>query len=170
MEPKIVWEYGSHQPENGNNLDTIRQWWQKLQGQEVTWRQRLLTGDKSPEDLDWDPQRFDETFSIQKTDLRGITLYWTQPQDDRERNTTARKLELDRLRQQLFIYPQSQHQLVIRVAVPQIEYQTIELDNPEIAGATSEGHAIVIFRDETQQLEIKAKLSPERVKQLKQEL
>jgi hypothetical protein len=170
MQAKIIWQQGSNNPENGNNLATIKQWWTTLHDKKITWRQRLIpqTGDVSA--LDWEPQRFDEVFKIQTPQIRGITLYWRKPDTDQERSTTPRKLELDQDKQQLFIYPQSQKELVIRVSTPEIIYQKIEITNPQWQGTSVGENYILILRDERQKLEIKFTLTPANLDQLKQQL
>jgi hypothetical protein len=137
MQPKILWQQNSDNPENGNNFATIQQWWTSLNDKKIAWRQRLVpqTGDIS--ELDWEPQRFDEVFKLQTPQIRGITLYWRKPDTEQERSTTPRKLELDPHTQQLYIYPQSQKELVIRVGIPEIVYQKIELTNPQWQGTNA---------------------------------
>jgi hypothetical protein len=72
----IVWQDGSNNPDNATHLDTIRQWWASLQDQEIHWQQRLLPTDGDLSGLDWQPQRFDETFGINNPEIRGITVYF----------------------------------------------------------------------------------------------
>ncbi|MBD1896105.1 hypothetical protein [Coleofasciculus sp. FACHB-129] len=167
MQHKIVWEQGSNNPDNTNNFATIREWWASLIDNKITWRQRIIpqTGDAT--ELDWEPQRFDEVFEIQIPEIRGITLYWRKINEERERSTTPTKLELDTLRQQLYIYPQSQKELVIRVGIPETIYQKIEFKSPQLQFAAKEGeNHILTLRDTQQQLEVKAILSPENLRQL----
>ncbi|NEQ23335.1 MAG: hypothetical protein F6K28_30115, partial [Microcoleus sp. SIO2G3] len=120
MQPRTVWQQNSDNPENRMNFAIIQQWWTNLNDKKIAWRQRIIpqTGDVSQ--LDWELQRFDEVFKLQAPQIRGITLYWRKVDNERERNTTPRKLELDTQSQQLYIYPQSQQELVIRVGVPEI--------------------------------------------------
>ncbi|MBD2042299.1 hypothetical protein [Microcoleus sp. FACHB-672] len=168
MQPKIIWQMGSSNPDNTNNLDTIRQWWSTLAGKEISWRQRLIPPSGDVSELDWEPQRFDELFVVSSPQIRGITLYWRKPNSQDERSTTPHKLELDTRRQQFYIYPQSQKNLVIQVGFPEIVYQKIELKNPEIEYRQSDEKGIITLRDIQQQLEIKVALSPEKIAQLKQ--
>jgi hypothetical protein len=170
MQAKIIWQQGSDNPENGNNLATIKQWWTSLNDKKIAWRQRLIPQTVDASALDWEPQRFDEVFKIQTPQIRGITLYWRKPDTDQERSTTPRKLELDQDNQQLFIYPQSQKELVIRVSTPEIIYQKIEITNPQWQGTSVGDNYILILRDERQKLEIKFTLSPANLDQLKQQL
>lgn len=165
----IVWQIGSSNPDNTNNLALIRQWWTGLNGKEVTWRQRQLSPTVEVGGLNWDAQRFDEVFVLTTPELRGITLYWRKPDaPDQERSTTPHKLEFDQLRQQLYVFPQSQKELVIRVGVPEIVYQQVEVNHPQIQYDSP--RRILTVRDEAQVLEVKINLTPEQVNQLKQQL
>ena len=170
MQPKTIWQQNSDNPENGSNFATIQQWWASLNAQKIAWRQRLIpaTGDVSQ--LDWEPQRFDEVFKLQMPQIRGITLYWRKADSEQERSTTPRKLELDTNTQQLYIYPQSQKELVIRVGIPEIVYQKIEIANPQWQGTTAGENYILTLRDQKQQLEVKLTLTPENLAQLKEQL
>ena len=102
--------------------------------------------------------------------MRGITLYWQKPDAKEERNTTPYKLELDLLQQALYIYPQSQRAVVIRVALPQVVYQTVKITQPELTLLRSGEQAVLIVRDEAQRLEIQVSLSPEKLAELGQTL
>ncbi len=170
MEAKIVWQQGSDNPNNSSNFATIKEWWTNLNDKKIAWRQRIIsqTGDVSQ--LDWEPQRFDEVFKLETPQIRGITLYWRKPEIKQERSTTPRKLELDTHSQQLYIYPQSQKELVIRVGVPEIIYQKIALTNPQWQGSRAGEGYILTLRDKQQQLEIKLTLSAENLAQLKEQL
>ncbi len=79
MEQKTIWQQGSSNPENPNYLATIREWWENLNGKEITWRQRIIPQSGEVGELDWEPQRFDEVFAIANPAIRGITLYWEIP-------------------------------------------------------------------------------------------
>ncbi|MGB3240495.1 MAG: hypothetical protein WBB29_19545 [Geitlerinemataceae cyanobacterium] len=170
MERKITWLSGSNDPDNGDYLDAIRQWWTTLSDREVSWKQRMLPQEGNPEELDWESARFDEVFAIAAPELRGITLYWRKPGDSQERNITARKLELDRLQGCLYIYSQSQQQVVLRVALKQISYQTLELNHPQLTCFADGDRQVLRFRDPAQQMDVKIILSPEEVVHLKQQL
>lgn len=170
MQAKIIWQQGSDNPDNGNNFATIKQWWENLNGQKITWRQRLIPQSGDVSELDWEAQRFDEQFQLQSPQIRGITLYWRKSDTEQERNTTPRKLELDESRQQLYIYPQSQKELVLRVGVPEIIFQKIEIQNPQWEGTNVGENYILTLRDNPQQLEIKLTLSPANLDQLKEQL
>jgi hypothetical protein len=84
---------------------------------------------------------------------------WYKPGSEGTRNITATKLELDTIRQQLYIYPLAQSQVVIRVGKPQIVYQTFELQDPLIAGTSVGDNCILLLRDAKQQIEVKLTLS-----------
>ena len=170
MQQKIIWQQGSNNPENGNNFANIQQWWATLHDQKIMWRQRLIPQTEDVNALDWEPQRFDEVFKIQMPQIRGITLYWRKPDTNQERSTTARKLELDKLKGQLYIYPQSQKELVIRVSTPELIYQKLELKNPQWQGTNVGENYILTLRDEQQKLEIKITLSPANLDELKGQL
>lgn len=170
MQLKVVWQLGSSNPENATNLATISQWWSNLNGKEITWRQRMLPQSGSIEDLDWEPQRFDELFVINQPELRGTTLYWSKPDAPQERNTTVEKLELDTLRQQLYAYPQSQKGLVLRIAIPQIVYQKLDFTNPQIQVVSSGSACLVSFRDDVQKIEVRIALGADQANLLKQQL
>ncbi|HEY9652816.1 MAG TPA: hypothetical protein V6C95_19320, partial [Coleofasciculaceae cyanobacterium] len=111
-----------------------------------------------------------EAFKIQSPQIRGITLYWRKPDTDKERSTTPRKLELDESSQQLYIYPQSQPELVIRVGLPEIVYQKIAIKNPRWQGTRAGENYILTLRDNQQQLDIQLTLTPDNLTQLKEQL
>ncbi|WP_193196725.1 hypothetical protein [Nostoc sp. MG11] len=167
---KTVWQQGSGNPENPNYLATIRQWWTNLNGKEITWQQRIIPQNIQVDQLDWEPKRFDEVFVIAQPEIRGITLYWHKPDSSQERNTTPHQLILDSLRQYLYIFPQSQKELVIRVGLPSISYKTISITNPEYSYNPSGDNYILTLRDATQQIEVEVILSPENLKQLIRQL
>ena len=162
-----VWQYNSSNPDNATHLDTIRQWWASLQGQEIHWQQRLLSPDGDLSHLDWEPQRFDETFVIMTPEVRGITLYWFKPEQPQERNITPHKLELDIQQKRLYIFPQSQQQVVIRVERYQPPYQMIELTDPDLAVGKN---GMILLRDHQQLIEVKIILSLDRLNLLKSKL
>jgi hypothetical protein len=141
-----------------------------LNDKKIAWRQRIIpqTGDVSQ--LNWELQRFDEVFKLQAPQIRGITLYWRKADNEREGSTTPRKLELDTYSQQLYIYPQSQQELVIRVGVPEIIYQKIEIKNPQYQSTRNGENHIIILRDQQQQLQITLNLTPDNLAQLKEQL
>lgn len=170
MQVKLVWQQGSTDSRNAENFATISQWWTSLNGKEISWRQRLIPEIGAISDLNWEPQRFDEMFPIVTPEVRGITLYWHKTDSKDERNTTPYKLELDQLQQQLYIYPQSQRGVVIRVALPQVVYQQLKIAQPQLALTQSDGQSTLIVRDEAQRLEVQVSLSPEKLAELKQQL
>ncbi len=170
MQAKTVWEQGSSDPSNADKFAAICQWWASLNGQEITWRQRLIPESGNIADQNWEPQRFDETFAIELPEVRGITLYWRKPDSKDERNTTPHKLELDQLQQQLYIYPQSQRGVVIRVALPQVVYQQVKINQPQFTVLKTEGKSMLVIRDESQRLEIQVTLPPDQIAQLRQQM
>jgi hypothetical protein len=170
MQGKIVWQQSSTKPENPSNLAFISQWWSSLADKQVTFAQRLIPQSGEVDELNWEPQRFDEVFELKDPQIRGITLYWRKLDSEQERNTTPHQLLLDTRRQQLYIFPQSQTQLVIRVGLPEIAYQTIEMKNPQLEYSAANQNHILTLRDAQQQLELKVTLSPDNLNHLKQQL
>lgn len=170
MQNKVVWQQASGTPTSASDFAAITQWWSSLAGKEITWRQRLVPESGQVAELNWEPQRFDETFVIQSPNMRGITLYWQQPNVPDERNTTPHKLELDLIQQQLLIYPQTQRGVVIRVALPQVEYQKITIAQPQIAVRQMASRSVLTIRDESQLLEVVVNLSPETIATLAEAL
>lgn len=168
----ITWEQGSANPDNATNFATISQWWTAMDKKEIAWKQRLLSSSGQAKDLDWEPARFDEKFTLYTPQIRGITLYWRRETkaDAPEKNSTAAKLELDTLQQQLYLYPQSQKELVIRVGIPEIIYQQFVMNNPQIASVgTGEQHTLLL-RDTKQQIEVKVVLDAANLQALRAKL
>ncbi len=170
MHGKIIWQQGSGKPENLNNLALISQWWQSLANKDVTLAQRLIPQTGAIDEINWQPQRFDEVFEIQNPEVRGITLYWRKPDSPQERNTTPHQLILDTRHQQLYIFPQSQKQLVFRVTLPQIVYETIEMKNPQLEYSLVGENHLLTLRDSEQKLEVKVTLDPDSFSQMKEKL
>lgn len=166
----IIWEQGSNNPENADNFAIIKQWFTNLNSKEITWKQRLLPPNGDRREIEWEAQRFDEKFIIFNSDIRGITLYWQKPDAPQERNTTPSKLELDTVKEQLYVYPKSQKDVVIRLAVPEIVYQKFQTINPQIEVSRLNENYVLILRDEKQQIEVKVALTPEKIDQLKEQL
>jgi hypothetical protein len=170
MQLTTVWQQGSANLDNPNNFAMIQQWFATLNGKEITWRQRLIPPTADVREIDWESQRFDEIFTVSNPEIRGITLYWRKSDSQQERSITPHKLELDKLHQQLYIYPQSQKEVVIRVGIPQITYQQIELNNPELQYSKNDNAHILTLRDTNQFLEIKVTLSAETIDLLKNQI
>ncbi|HAG79606.1 MAG TPA: hypothetical protein DCL61_00230 [Cyanobacteria bacterium UBA12227] len=170
MEPQIIWQQNSDNPDNGTNLAKIAKFWSNLQGRKIAWRQRLIPKTENINEIDWESQRFDEEFKLQTSEIRGITLYWRKADSDREVSTTPHKLELDLQQLQLYIYPQSQKELVIRVGIPEVVYQKIEITNPLWEITRSGENYSLILRDKQQQIEVKVILSPDNRDKLKEQL
>jgi hypothetical protein len=166
MSNKIIWQQGSNNPNNQLNFDQIGNWWRDLRGKKITFAQRIIPSNKNINDIDWEEKRFDETFILTSSDIRGITLYWQKIEDKEERNLTASKLELDLDQQQLYIYSASQKQVIIRVNIPQIKYQLIDLNNPQIAANMQGENCILLLQDQQKKIEVKINLSPEKITDL----
>lgn len=162
----LIWQHNSSQSDNGDNLKAIAVWWSELGGKEVAWQQRLIPSSGNLNELDWQPQKFDEQLVLATPEVRGITLYWRNNQVTEERNITPSKLELDPSKQRLYVFPQSQSQVVISVSLPVTVYQKINLLNPQIAATIKNGQGIILFRDETEKLEVKVTLSQAQINQL----
>jgi hypothetical protein len=165
MQLKIVWQSDSNNPENADNLDNISQWWTNLNGKEISWVERLIPQIGGQSEIHWQPQRFDETFVIVNPEIRDDTLIWHKSDSPVERNTTVYKLELDNLQQQLYVYPQLESEVVIRIGIPEVKYQTLDLNNPEIALGEDN---ILLLWDADLELEVKIALSNENMVKLKE--
>ena len=165
MSNNLIWQQNSGDPNNQENMDAIAQWWSQLAGTEIVWQQRLLPPSGEVEDLDWQPQKFDEKLILGAPQVKGITLYWRNKGID-ERNITPDKLELNLAKQRLYIFPQSQSQVVISVSVPVAVYQKINLLEPQIAATIKGDQGIILLRDETEKLEIKVTLNEIQISQL----
>ncbi len=166
----LVWQQNSLDLSNADSLNAIAQWWSDLNGKEVSWQQRLIPPSKDLRDIDWQPQKFDEKFILQATQLKGITLYWRNEKIADERNITPFKMQLDLIQQQLLVVPQSQSQVAINISLPGIVYQKVNLINPQIAATTKDGGGIILLRDETQKLEIRVTLDREQLDLLRDRL
>jgi hypothetical protein len=165
METLIQWSANSNDPDAEAKLQRITEWWQNLAGQEVIWQQREVAPTQSASDLDWQPQKFDEKFALQSPTLKGITLYWRKPDqlpDQSDRNLTVNALELDLLNQTLIATPASGRNYLIKVTVPKIVFQNIQLTDPQIGVLKQpSGSAVILLRDEAQRLEVQITLSAE---------
>ncbi len=165
MQLKIVWQSGINNQENTDNLHSISQWWTNLNGKEIVWVERMIPQIGGMSEIHWQPQRFDETFMIVNPEIRTDTLYWQKPDSALERNSTVQKLELDNLQQQLYLYPQLEPDMVIRIGIPEVKYQTLEIKNVEIALGEDN---IMLLWDPEQELELKIALSSENIVKLKE--
>jgi hypothetical protein len=165
MVTPLLWQSANLNPDNRENFQIINQWWQDLNLKEIFWQQRLIPENGRIDDINWDSQNFDEKFMIQMPQVRGITLYWHKSTFADERSMTPKQLILDREQEQLYIYPQSQSNLVIRVTKPHLVYQKIELKNPLMVGKKSASEYILLVRDKEQQIEVKINLSPDNYRQ-----
>ena len=162
----LIWQQNSSDLCNADNLKAIAQWWSSLAGKEVVWQQRLISGGQNLQDIDWQPQKFDEKLTLQTPQIKGITLYWCSDKVKDERNITPNKLQLNTARQRLYIFPQSQSQVVISVALPEIVYQKLDISDPKIAATVKNNRGVILLRDEEQKLEIKLTLSDRKLNQL----
>ena len=170
MQSKTVWLYNSNNLENTSNFAAINQWWSNLDGKDIIWRQRLIPSTGDPSQLDWETQRFDERFVIFNPQIRGITLYWKKADSPQERSTTPHQLELDPIRQCIYIYPQSQKEVVIRVELAGVIAQTIEMNNPQLQVSSTGENRVLTLIDLQQKLQVQVTLTPENIDRLKQQL
>lgn len=170
MIQNLVWQQNSSNRDNGDNLKAIAQWWSDLAGKEVAWQQRLIPSDGDWENIDWQPQKFDEKLLLQAPQLKGITLYWHNNKTIDERNITPSKLQLNLTKQRLYIFPQSQSQVIISISLPQTVYQKLNLLNPQLAAAIKNDSGIILLRDEAEKLEVKVTLNREQLNQLRERL
>jgi hypothetical protein len=166
----LIWQQNSSQPDNGDNLKAIARWWWSLAGKEVAWQQRLIPPSGNLAELDWQPQKFDEKLVLETPQVRGITLYWRNHKTTDERNITPSKLDLDITKQILYIFPQSQSQVVISVSLPVTIYQKLNLIDPQIAATIKDGQGIILLRDETEKLEVKVTLNQSQIDRLLDQL
>ena len=165
MSNNIIWQKHSNNPNNQESFEEIAQWWLELAGTEIAWQQRLVPPSSEVEDLDWQPQKFDEKFILEMPQVKGITLYWRNKGID-ERNITPSKLQLNLAKQKLYIFPQSQSQVVISVSIPVAVYQKLSLSNPQLAATIKGDRGIILLRDETEKLEVKVTLSQAQITRL----
>lgn len=166
MSNNLIWQQNSSDPSNADNLDAIAQWWSNLDEKEVAWQQRLIPPSEDLVEINWEQQKFDEKFILHTPQLRGITIFWCQDKVADERNITPSKLQLDLTHQQLYVIPQSQSQVVIRISLPGIVYEKLNLVNPQIAANMKDSEGIILLRDQAQKLEIKVTLNNEKLNQL----
>ncbi len=160
MESTITWTLGSTDPDAEANLARISQWWSALAGQEIIWQQRPLTETTDRLEIDWSKQALDETFTIQTPTLRGITLYWYKPNSPDERNITVGYLQLNLFNQQLDILPSSGRNYQLRITLPKIVYQKVQITDPQFGSLTQpNGDIVLLFRDEKQRIEIQIDLN-----------
>ncbi|MBD2178781.1 hypothetical protein H6F42_17825 [Pseudanabaena sp. FACHB-1998] len=171
MDSTITWTLGSTDPDAETNLARIAQWWAALAGQEIIWQQRPITENTDRAAIDWSKESLDETFTIQSPSLRGITLYWYKPNSPDERNISVGYLQLDLFNQQLNVLPSSGKSYQLRITLPKIVYQKIQLGDPQFGSLIqSNGDTVLLFRDEKQRLEIQIDLSSANATLLKQKL
>ncbi|WP_271251851.1 hypothetical protein [Pseudanabaena sp. Chao 1811] len=171
MESTIIWTLGSTDPNAEANLARIAQWWTSLAGQEIIWQQRPINENTDREAIDWSKQALDENFALQAPTLRGITLYWYKPNSPEERNISVGYLKLDLFNQQLDVLPSSGRNYQLRITLPKIVYQKIQVTDPQFGSLVQpNGDAVLLLRDENQRLEIQINLNSVNVALLQQKL
>lgn len=164
----ITWLQGGSNPDNAANFETIRQWWGNLSGKEVVIAQRLIPDSGDASQINWERQKFDEQLVLFKGEIRGITLYWQKSLMEEERSFTPYKLELDTIQEKLYIYPQSQRQLVIRVGIPDVRYTTVSLKDPEILVTEAGAVRVLLLRDRDRQIAVELPLTSTTLQKLQE--
>ncbi|PIE32736.1 hypothetical protein CSA56_14195 [candidate division KSB3 bacterium] len=165
---RITWQFGSEDPENSKNFTTITTWWKALQAQTVVWKQRLIPKDGN---LDWSSQKYDESFTFFEADVRGITFYWRKEEADKMSGITPSKLEFAPALQRLYVYPESQNNLVIRIEIPEPVHQSFTIDKPGWFGekkADDSGDYELIARDHVSHTEFLITLDKDNLESLRQ--
>ena len=170
MNNTIYWQQNSDDLSNGDRLKEIAQWWSNLASKEIAWQQRLLPADNDLANIDWQYRKFDERFVIQSPQLKGITLFWRNKVNGEERNITPQKLQLDLARKQLLVFPQSQAKVIIRIDLPGVVYQKLDLNNPSVAATLKNNGGTILLRDEAQKLEVKITLDSDKLDLLRDRL
>lgn len=150
----LTWQAGDQTPENVKNFSTISEWWKSLSTKSVLWKQRVIpeTGE-----IDWSPQKYDDTFGFTETDVRGITFYWKKADSEEESNITPSKVEFNPSLQRVYLYPEKQENLIVSVEIPGVERETITMKNPswfsekslDEAGTVT-GYKLIILDDANQ--------------------
>jgi hypothetical protein len=151
----IAWEAQSQDPENAKNFEVIAEWWKSLNTKSVLWKQRLI-----PEEgeVDWSPQRFDDTFVCMVPEVRGISFYWQKEESEEVSNITPAKLEFNPTRQQLYLYPEQQEDLIISVEVPGAARESLLMKNPAwFTETTASGYRLLI-QDKANQVEVQVEM------------
>jgi hypothetical protein len=164
----ITWLQGGNDPNNPTNFETIRDWWGKLSGKEVVVAQRLIPDHGDISRINWERQKFDDQLVMSKAEMRGITLYWQRSPSTEERSFTPYKLELDTVQEKLYVYPQSQRQVVIRVGIPDVRYTTVSLQNPELLVTGSGEEKTLLMRDRDRQIAVQLPLHPQTLQKLRE--
>ncbi|PNW34569.1 UNVERIFIED_CONTAM: hypothetical protein BEN50_18125 [Euhalothece sp. KZN 001] len=164
----ITWLQGGSDPNNGSKFEMIRDWWGKLSGKEVVVAQRLIPDNGEVSQINWDRQKFDDQLVMFNSEIRGITLYWQKSLSGEERSFTPYKLELDTIQEKLYIYPQSQRQVVIQVGVPNVNYTTVSLQDPELLVTGSGEEKVLLMRDRDRQIAIQLPLNATTLNRLKE--
>ena len=158
---RFTWQFGSQDPENSKNFSMISEWWNTLTTKSVLWKQRII---QESGEIDWSPQKFDDTFIVAESDVRGITFYWRKDDSTDMSDITPSKLEFDPTQQRLYLYPENQKNLVISVEIPGAIREKITMKNPswfsekilDNEGSVT-GYRLVI-QDTTSQTEVQIEL------------
>lgn len=168
---RLVWYQGTTDVDGVATFAMIQDWWAGLSHKRIIWQQRLMGMATDPASLDWTAQRFDEQFTIVNSEIRGITLYWSKADDhSKVQNTTPQRLEFDLEKQQLYIFPVSQNDLVLRVTLPQKTLKTIRVMEPEFSVTVENGQGVLTFKSEADLLKVEVVLSSESLLAFKQKL
>lgn len=160
MNKTITWQTQSENPDNLTNLQLISQWWSNLGTKPVKLAQRLIPDSGNPDDINWETQKFDEEFTLDSPQLRGITLYGKKQGQEKEFGYTPHKIELDGDFQRLDIYLQSQSNLIIRFTTNIIQYPTLSLSEVEIVSNPSGKNHVILLRNHEQKMDVTFSLNP----------
>lgn len=160
MNQKIIWQTKSENPENATNLQLISQWWSNLDQKPVKLAQRVIPESGNLDDIDWKTQRFDEQFTLENPQIRGITLYGKKQGEEKEFGYTPQKIELDGDYQQLDIYLQSQSNIIIRFRLDRVQYPVLSLGEVEIVTNPSGKNHLILLRNHEQKIEVTFNLNP----------
>jgi hypothetical protein len=166
----LLWQFGSQDPENAKNFSMIAEWWTSLNAKSVLWKQRLI---KESGEIDWSPQKFDETVVLAEADVRGITLYWKKSESEDLGDITPQKMEFHPVVQRLYLYPETQKNLVISVEIPGAIRNSVKIKNPAWLSEklldeadTVIGYRIIIL-DDTKQTEVQIEMDEGNLNYLK---
>ncbi|BAQ65252.1 hypothetical protein [Geminocystis sp. NIES-3709] len=160
MNKKITWQTKSENIDNQTNLQLISQWWSTLDKKPVKLAQRVISENGSTNDIDWKSQRFDEEFTLESPQVRGITIYGKKQGEEKEFGYTPQKIELDADYQQLDIYLQSQSNIIIRFTLNTIQYPILSLAEVEIVSNPSGKNHLILLRNHEQKIEVTFTLNP----------
>ncbi len=74
MQTKIIWQQSSQKSNSTDNLALISQCWYGLANKDITLAQQLIPASGELDQINWEKQRFDEFFTLNNPQIRGIAL------------------------------------------------------------------------------------------------